>query len=313
MKTLLSLFVALGTLLCMTYTSAAQTLTISGKITADGTPIRGVTVFGSDGASRGRTNKEGVYTITAPKAGTYTITPFLQRRYIPKISNKTVALTSNENKSNIDFELEAIGEGKGVIMGRIRNFTGQPIEGIKIRISKTVSVLTDRNGVYRFINRDAGRYFVFPSSENYTFQGYFREIKLRSGATLLRSYYAVRKLAGETYSTYATGLWNIDIKKTGGTCALEATTIDSKALLTQRRSALLLSLPRLGGARGTLNQNAISLQVGTFKSPCFITGTLSGSFQDSNNAKLTGTLKATCMVSASNCTAEVTATLDRAI
>jgi len=313
MRTIFSLLCALSICCCVTFTSFAQTLTISGKITFEGTPIRGITVFGSDGASRGRTNKEGVYSITAPKAGTYTITPFPQRRYIPKISNKTVTLTSNDSKTNIDFELEAIGEGKGVIMGRIRNFTGQPIEGIKIRISKTVSVLTDRNGVYRFINRDAGRYFVFPSNENYTFQGYFREIKLRGGATLLRSYYAIRKLAGETYSTYATGLWNIDIKKTGGTCALETTTIDSKALLTQRRNALLLSLPRLGGARGTINQNAISLQVGTFKAPCFITGTLSGSFQDANNAKLTGTLKATCMVSASNCTADVTASLDRDI
>jgi hypothetical protein len=292
---------------------SATPLTITGKITVDGTPVRGVLVYGSDGAKRGYTDSNGEYSIVVPKTGTYTVSPYLRRLYIPKISSKKVTIDSSSDRAPVNFELESIADGAGVLTGRIFDSGGKPLEGVKVRISKTVFTETDRNGIYRFANKNAGRYFVFPSSDNYTFTGYFRESKLKSGVTMTRSYTAIRKATNDQYTTFATGLWDLSAKITGGNCSLDQKTLSGRSLITQRKNSLFLSLPRLNTFRGTISDRSITLQINAFRSLCRISGTLSGSFQDSNNGKLGGTLKVTCFVAQNNCSAEMTASLDRVI
>lgn len=306
-------FLIIFTFVNLCTTASAALLTISGKLTIDGSPVSGVTVYVNNGVyHRGYTDKFGVYSIIIPKAGTYTVTPFVQRKYIPTDFNKTVSIGSS-SASNIDFNLIEIGTGSAVITGRVISSTGLPLEGVMIRTSKSNSVTTDANGIYRFTNLAIGRYFTIPSADNYTFTGNQREVKLRDSVTQLNSFIGYPVVSGKSYSTFYAGVWNFDASVSKNSCALSATSISGKTLITQRKNLVYVSVPRLGTYQGSAGNNAFTLPVSGFKSLCKIKGALEGSFQNSSKGKLSGTIKVTCLTEKSSCSFDVSAELLRSI
>ena len=293
--------------------ASAAILTISGKLAIDGTPVRGVTIYVNNGVRRrGYTDKFGAYSIIVPQSGTYTLTPFIRNKYIPTSPNKTITVGTT-SVTNVDFDLLQIESSTGVITGRVTTSAGLPLEGVKIRTSKSSHVTTDANGLYRFINLGIGRYFTFPSADGFTFSGNQRDAKLRSGMTLQHSFIGYPKATTDSYSTFFAGVWDMNASVSNNTCALTETSISGKTLITQRKNFIFVSVPRLGTYRGAAGKNAFTLPVSGFKSLCRITGTLNGTFQNSSNGSLSGTLSVTCITAQSTCSFDVSADLSRAI
>ena len=284
--------------------AAQSSLTITGKIVADGVPVQSVIVYANNGASRGYTNKDGIFTIYVPKAGTYTVTPFLRRTYVPTQKYKTVTVGAT-SITGIDFTLSPINTNAAVITGRIITYGGVPLPGVAVRTGKNESVITDANGVYSFVNKTPGRYFVFPNLDGYTFSGYLSEIKLRDQATLLRTFYGIPRKSTDNYPTFYNGLWSVAAKVTGGNCSLSVAAYNGTALIAQHTGFISVYLPKFNTLRGTVTNSATTISVNTFQSLCRIKGSATGTFKNADSGALTGTLTATCLTSASNCSSDV--------
>lgn len=158
---------------------------ISGKVTAENSPVQGVTVMvvpgsGMQGpsqsavAGRGTTDDQGAYHITGLAAGDYTIYPFAPAFYYPSsqfygVSGKSINLEAGENAEGIDFKLTR----GGVITGKITDSTGKPLVEERVQIQhidenrqrlpmsfSQYNFTTDDRGVYRIYGLEPGRYLV---------------------------------------------------------------------------------------------------------------------------------------------------------
>ncbi len=93
--------------LTATVTTPSVTYSISGTITAGGSPLAGVTV--TAGTSSATTNSSGLYTIAGMADGTYTVTPALEGyTFSPASASVTI---DGAGRTDVDFTAEPEGGG----------------------------------------------------------------------------------------------------------------------------------------------------------------------------------------------------------
>lgn len=212
-------FVALAVLGCLHLDLAAQpqaketrsaASTISGRVTLKEEPLRGVTVtlqpqrqgvvMLSSEASHGRTDANGLYSISGVAPGRYSISASAAG-YISAAGDRaflgagrTLNVGENENIENIDIEMKR----GGVITGRITDANGKPLVEEQVSLTKlgpdgkpqpfylpNVDLrTTDDRGVYRIYGLPEGRYLV---SAGYSTDDMYRTIN--NGKTYPTTYY----------------------------------------------------------------------------------------------------------------------------
>lgn len=154
---------------------------ISGRVTSDGQPVRGVVVFiqPSDFAQgsvklRARTDQNGQFEIRGVPDGTYFLQAFAPALVVPNeypmSRGKVVNLSDNEVVDNVELQLKP----GGVITGRVYDVDGSPLvqENIRIFLADVnrkaqlylpfgyMSSTTDDRGEYRIFGIPPGKYLI---------------------------------------------------------------------------------------------------------------------------------------------------------
>ena len=156
---------------------------ISGRIMVDGRPKAGVVVelFTTDtidprrSIAKATTNKAGKYVLSIVESGTYDVSPSAPTLVVPNQgksgqSGKSVTIETGESVTGIDFDLVS----KGIISGRVRDFSGEPVKGQTVELilrgednylrpfssSAPDDHTTNDQGVYRISGVPPGRYIV---------------------------------------------------------------------------------------------------------------------------------------------------------
>ncbi|MEI7502645.1 MAG: carboxypeptidase regulatory-like domain-containing protein, partial [Paludibacter sp.] len=138
-----------------------QVYTVSGTVTAGGSPISGVSV--TDGARIATTDANGNYTITAVPPGTFTITPTKAGYYFTPSSQLVTVSSGNLSGKNFAATLIPTYSVSGTVTV---NSTG--LAGITIS-DGTRSAITDVSGNYTITNIPNGNYSLTPTKHGYTF------------------------------------------------------------------------------------------------------------------------------------------------
>jgi len=164
--------------------SKAGTATVSGRVTLEGEPARGVTVImktqnqNSPNAPRARTDESGRFNFTRLPAGKYSVFAAAPGYVSPDVNDffdvrgKTLNLAEGEKVENVDLEIKR----GGVIAGRVTDLQGRPVIEERVNLIKlgasnrpqrfsayTVNYemyRTDDRGFYRIYELPAGRYLV---------------------------------------------------------------------------------------------------------------------------------------------------------
>jgi protocatechuate 3,4-dioxygenase beta subunit len=161
---------------------------ISGKVTAENSPLQSVTVMVVAGstnqgpslqtgiAGRASTDDQGVYHITGLATGDYTVYPFAPSFYYASsqyygLNGKSLNLAAGESAEGIDFKLTR----GGVIAGKITDSSGKPIVEERVQIQhidenrqrlpmafnpNPYGFTTDDRGAYRIYGLEPGRYLI---------------------------------------------------------------------------------------------------------------------------------------------------------
>jgi len=151
--------------------AAVVNYTVSGTILNNTTPVSGVTVTASStgGNFTAVTNASGVYSLSLPSAGNYTVTAALAgQTYTPA---STVYSNLNANKT-LNFSQDVVVIGTNKISGTVKNGT-TPVSGAKVELVlpwtdnthswKSVFATTDAQGKYSFDNAIVNGYTTISS------------------------------------------------------------------------------------------------------------------------------------------------------
>ncbi|PXY46303.1 glycosyl hydrolase family 18 protein [Flavobacterium hydrophilum] len=151
--------------------AAVVNYTVSGTILNNTTPVSGVTVTASStgGNFTAVTNASGVYSLSLPSAGNYTVTAALAgQTYTPA---STVYSNLNANKT-LNFSQDVVVIGTNKISGTVKNGTA-PVSGAKVELVlpwtdnthswKSVFATTDAQGKYSFDNAVVNGYITISS------------------------------------------------------------------------------------------------------------------------------------------------------
>jgi hypothetical protein len=163
---------------------------ITGRITLDGKPAKGVTViaapsvtdrakaieemFKSSSSMKATTDSEGVYKLEGVPPGKYRVNPSAPALVSASVNNAEVTVSEGATAEDVNFSL-SLG---GVITGRLADSEGRPVIGepislkplekgdtpspsdIAARMFGNRIYTTDDRGVYRNIGLPPGRYHV---------------------------------------------------------------------------------------------------------------------------------------------------------
>lgn len=151
--------------------AAVVNYTVSGTISNNTTPVSGVTVTATStgGNFTAVTNASGVYSLSLPSAGNYTVTAALAgQTYTPA---STVYSNLNANKT-LNFSQDVVVIGTNKISGTVKNGTA-PVSGAKVELVvpwtdnthswKSVFATTDAQGKYSFDNAVVNGYITISS------------------------------------------------------------------------------------------------------------------------------------------------------
>ncbi|AXB58450.1 T9SS-translocated chitinase ChiA [Flavobacterium fluviale] len=151
--------------------AAVVNYTVSGTVLNNTTPVSGVTVTASftGGSYAAITNASGVYSLSLPSGGNYTVTAALTgQTYTPA---STVYSNLNANKT-LNFSQDAVVVGTNKISGTVKNGT-TPVAGAKVELVlpwtdnthnwKSVIATTDAQGKYSFDNSVVAGYNTITS------------------------------------------------------------------------------------------------------------------------------------------------------
>lgn len=145
------------------FNATLNTYTVSGTVTADGSPLPGVlvSVTGS-AATSATTDGSGNYSFTLDGNGNYTITPTKTNYTFTPASVSTTTLSGNWTNN--------FAASTHTVSGTI-TVGGLPLSGVTVSVSgsSTTSTTTDGSGNYSFELVVAGDYTLIPSKLNYTF------------------------------------------------------------------------------------------------------------------------------------------------
>ncbi|MDR7212458.1 T9SS-translocated chitinase ChiA [Flavobacterium piscis] len=151
--------------------AAVVNYTVSGTILNNTTPVSGVTVTASfaGGSYAAVTNASGVYSISLPSGGNYTVSAALTGQTFTPASTVYTNLTSNKT---LNFSQDAVVIGTNKISGTVKNGTN-PVAGAKVELVlpwtdnthnwKSVLAITDAQGKYSFDNSVVAGYTTITS------------------------------------------------------------------------------------------------------------------------------------------------------
>jgi hypothetical protein len=188
--------------------SGTATVSISGTVTCGGSPLAGVTMTLSGGASAtAMTDASGNYTFAGLGNGTYTITPGKTGYTFAPASSLL-----NINGSNItgqNFTATAVYSISGTVTSG-----GSALSGVTMTLSGAVSATatTDASGNYTFAGLVSGSYTVTPSKTGYTFTPASKSVTISSA-----------NITGQNFTT--TAVYSISGTVTAGGSALSGVTM----------------------------------------------------------------------------------------
>jgi len=166
------------------------TYSISGKVTAGGAPLSGVTLLlGGTSSKSATTNGAGDFTFDVVGNGSYTVTPSKAGYTFTPVN---AAVTVNgADVTGQDFTGTTYS-----ISGRVRDAGGAALSGVTLSLSGAVSKTTTTNasGDYTFTIVGNGSYTVTPSKTGYTFTPVNRSVAV-NGANVTG-----QDFTGTTYS-----------------------------------------------------------------------------------------------------------------
>ncbi len=145
----------------------ANIYSISGTVTASGTPLQGVTVI-LNSTTTATTDASGNYSFTGLANGNYMVTPSKSGyTFSPASSSLTVY---GANIPGVNFVATATTAPTYSISGTVIA-SGSALQGVTMTLSGTSSrsVDTDASGNYTFTGLANGNYTVTPSKSGYTF------------------------------------------------------------------------------------------------------------------------------------------------
>lgn len=138
-----------------------------------GVPLEGATV--TAGGATATTAVDGSYTLTNVTAGAATVTAALTG-----YANATQTVTINAGTSNTVATLQLAPNNPGTITGSIIDNTGKGIAGAEVTAAG-LSVTTDANGAYTFMNVPQGSTAITASANG--FQSATETVNVAAGAT----------------------------------------------------------------------------------------------------------------------------------
>ncbi|TDO73501.1 chitinase (glycosyl hydrolase family 18) [Flavobacterium chryseum] len=151
--------------------AAVVNYTVSGTVLNNSTPVSGVTVTASftGGSYSAVTNASGVYSLSLPSGGNYTVTAALAGQTYTPASTVYTNLTANKT---LNFTQDIIVVPSSKISGTVKNGT-TPVAGAKVEIVlpwtdsthnwKSVIAITDAQGKYSFDNSVVAGYTTVTS------------------------------------------------------------------------------------------------------------------------------------------------------
>ncbi len=150
----------------VTFTTSAQTYTISGTARVGSTGLSGVSVaLSGDAASSVTTTSSGVYSFTVTGGGNYTVTPTKTGYTFSPTNYSYTDLSASQSGQNFSATLNSY-----TISGTVRvGSTG--LSGVSVALSGDAasSVTTTSSGVYSFTVTGGGNYTVQPQKQFYSF------------------------------------------------------------------------------------------------------------------------------------------------
>jgi inhibitor of cysteine peptidase len=191
---------------------SGTTYSISGKVTAGGAPLSGVSMSLSGTTNKvATTDANGDYTFSIVGNGSYTVTPS-KTGYTFTPVNRSVTV-NGADVTGQDFTGTTYS-----ISGKV-TAAGAPLSGVSMSLSGTTNKVatTDANGDYTFTIVGNGSYTVTPSRAGYTFTPVNRSVTV-NGADV-----AGQDFAGTTYSISGTVTAG-GVALSGATVSLSGTT-----------------------------------------------------------------------------------------
>jgi inhibitor of cysteine peptidase len=139
--------------------------TISGQVTANGSPLSGVTISLTGTRSFSTTtDSNGNYSFSVPAGGSYTVTPSLAA-YTFSPASQTFSNMSANQTANFSGATSTLSISGQVLLN------GSALSGVTVTLSGSTSgsVTTSSNGMFSFSVQSGGDYTIVPSRSGYKF------------------------------------------------------------------------------------------------------------------------------------------------
>lgn len=272
---------------------SAVAATVSGTITFNQVPVSGVTIYYTGSKRRAVSKRSGLYTITFPAAGTYTLTIIPKSRFHAVPISQTVQVAGSESLVR-NFNFASSNLSQSILYGRVSS-RGLPLENVTVVADGVGRKSSDGNGFFWFDNVPQGRLLLSAQSSSYTFSSLPRQILIRSGRVLRSNLVGRAVPVGNAYATFFAGIYDFSITASNSTCDLPAQQLSGVVSITQSNDRISARLPGLGTFRGRVQGSNFSVPVNTRRSFCRVNGVLTGVFQTSDHATTVGDLSVSCL------------------
>jgi hypothetical protein len=279
----------------VTFSSAAQTFTLSGTITGAGGSGATVSVTGTATASV-TANTSGAYTISGLPQGTYTVTPSKTGGFVFTPGSQNVTITSSNLTAN--FSSIQVFTISGTITGTGGN-------GATVTLTGAASATTTANasGVYTFSNRATGAYTVTPSKLGFVFTPTNRAVTITT-ANVTANFTSAVQLFTISGTISGAGGSGATVRLTGTSTATVTANPSGIYTFTGLAVGSYTVTPSKTSFLYTPASQAVTLTTANvtanFTTQTFtISGTISGVGGNAATVKLTGAATATVTASAS--------------
>jgi Domain of unknown function (DUF4082)/Bacterial Ig domain/Carboxypeptidase regulatory-like domain len=279
----------------VSFSSVAQTFTLSGTISGAGGSGATVSVTGAATASA-TANTSGVYTISGLPKGAYTVTPSKAGGYVFTPATQNVTITTANVTAN--FSSARAFTLSGTISGAGGNGATVTLTG-----SATATTTANSSGAYTFSSLVAGSYTVTPSKSGYTFTPTNRAVTITT-ANVTANFTSAVQVFTISGTISGTGGNGATVKLTGASTATVTASTSGAYSFTGLAAGSYTVTPSKTGFLFTPASQNVTLTnanaTANFATQTFtVSGTISGVGGNGATVRLTGAATATVTASAS--------------